>query len=194
MPRHSNKSPTLVAEAIEPLIQIIRGHKVILDSDLARIYDVPLKRLNEQVKRNNDRFPSDFMFQLTVTEAEGTRRSRSQFATLKRGYNIKYRPYAFTEHGALMAANILRSKRAVAMSVFVVRAFVRMRELLATNKALAEKLAELERKLTARLDIHEETIRHILDEIKKLIEPGPLPPLEQGPRRQIGFHVKDMKR
>ena len=193
MLERSSQSLT-TAENIDPLIRVIRGQKVILDSDLARIYDAPVKRLNEQIKRNRDRFPTDFMFQLTVTEAESVRRSRSQFATLKRGHNIKYRPYAFTEHGALMAAHVLRSKRAVAMSVFVVRAFVRMRELLATNKVLAEKLVELERKLAARLDVHEEAIQHILDEIKKLIEPGPLSSPAHGPPRQMGFHVKDLKR
>jgi phage regulator Rha-like protein len=112
--------------------------------------------------------------------------SRSQIVILKRGQNLKYRPYAFTEHGAIMVANVLRSPRAVQMSVFVVRAFVKMREMLGQNKELAAKLAELERTLTARLDDHEHAIVHILDEIKKLMAPPPEPK-----RREIGFHVRD---
>ena len=126
------KSNTAVqcATDIESLIRTIRGQKVILDADLAFIYGVPTKRLNEQVRRNRNRFPADFLFRMTREEAEAVLRSRSQIATLKRGHNIKYQPYAFTEQGAIMAANILNSPRAVRMSVYVVRAFVRMRELL----------------------------------------------------------------
>ena len=172
---------------VEELIRVIRNQRVILDADLARVYGVRTKRFNEAVKRNADRFPLDFMFRLTLEEAETFRRSRSQFATLKRGHNIKYLPCAFTEHGAIMAATILNSPRAVQMSVFVVRAFVKMREVLAQNKELAVKLAELERRLTRRLDDHEEAITHILDEIKKLMEP--LPESEPA-RREIGFHVR----
>ena len=112
--------------------------------------------------------------------------SRSQIVTLKRGQNLKYRPYVFTEHGAIMAANVLNSPRAVQMSVFVVRAVVKMREALSQNKDLAAKLAELERTLTARLDDHEQAIVHILSEIKKLMSPPPEPK-----RREIGFHVRD---
>ena len=130
--------------------------------DLARIYSVITKRLNEQVKRNADRFPDDFAFQLTKEETANLRsqittssskglnvskNSRSQFATLKRGENIKYPPHAFTEHGAIMAANVLNSKQAVRMGVFVVRAFVKLREVLATHKELADKLTELEFKV-----------------------------------------------
>jgi phage regulator Rha-like protein len=175
--------PNVEIVAVEELIRLARGQRVILDSDLARIYGVSTKRLNEAVKRNSDRFPLDFMFRLTTDEAELYRRSRSQIATLKRGQNIKYLPYAFNEHGAIMAANILNSRRAVQMSVFVVRAFVKMREVLAQNKELAAKLTELERKLTDRLKDHEKAIVHILDEIKKLME---LPP-EPEQKRQIGF-------
>lgn len=171
---------------VAELIQVIRGQRVILDADLARVYGVPTKRLNEAVKRNVDRFPLDFMFRLKVNEVALFRRSRPQFATLKRGQNIKYLPYAFTEHGAIMAATVLNSPRAVKMSVFVVRAFVKMREMLAQNKELSAKLADLERTLTGRLDNHEKVILHILEEIKKLMEPPPEPK-----RREIGFHVRD---
>ena len=138
---------------IETLILNLRGQKVILDSDLAELYDVPTKRLNEQVKRNADRFPEDFLFQLTGEEAEEMRRSRSQFATLKQGQNIKYLPFAFTEHGAIMAATILNSPEAVAMSVFVVRAFLQMREQLAANAAILKRLAEIDKTLLTRLGV-----------------------------------------
>src|ERR1700736_328073 len=118
-----------VVRPVESRILILRGHKVILDSDLAELYGVPVKRLNEQVKRNVERFPADFMFQLSAREHDHL---RSQFATSKQARGgRRYPPYAFTEHGAIMAATVLNSKRAVEMSVFVVRAFVRLRELLA---------------------------------------------------------------
>jgi hypothetical protein len=113
---------------------------------------------------------------------------RSQIATASKR-NIRYRPWAFTEHGAIMAASVLNSPRAVQMSVFVVRAFVKMREVLTQNGRLAEKLAELEQRLTGRLDVHEKAIVHILDEIKKLMEPLPSQP--EPKRREIGFHVHD---
>ncbi len=131
-------------DSIESLIHTIRGQKVILADDLARLYGVPTKRLNEQVKRNRGRFPDDFMLQLSHEEAEALLRSRSQIATLKRGGNIKYRPFAFTENGAVMSANILNSPQAVRMSVFVVRAFVKMRELLTGTRELAAELRKLE--------------------------------------------------
>jgi hypothetical protein len=145
-----NKHVSFGIDDIGPLIRTIRGQKVILDADLARIYGAPTKRLNEQVRRNIKRFPPDFMFRLTADEADSL---RSQIATLKsgRGKHPKYLPYAFTENGAIMAANVLNSPEAVRMSVFVVRAFVKMRELLGGTKELARKLADLERKLTSRL-------------------------------------------
>ena len=139
-------------------ISFIRGQRVILDTDLAQIYGVSVKRLNEQVKRNRQRFPNDFCFQLTLGEAETL---RSQIATSKRG-GRRYLPYAFTEHGAIMAANILNSSRAIQMSVFVVRAFVKMRALLSNDKGLAEELKKLESKLTGRLDAHEIAIVDVL--------------------------------
>jgi hypothetical protein len=153
-------------EHIGRSLLVVRGQRVILDRELALIYGTTTKRLNEQVKRNHDRFPTDFMFQLTTEEA---RRSRSQFATLNdaRGQNIKYRPYAFTEHGAIQAANVLNSPRAIAMGVYVVRAFIQFRELLTSNSALAQKLNELEQKL----DNHDDAIAAILAAIRELMQP-----------------------
>ena len=132
-------------ERIERSILFIRGHKVMLDADLAFLYGVTTKRLNEQVRRNSQRFPTDFMFQLTAEEAESL---RSHFATLKagRGKHRKYLPYAFTEHGAVMLASILNSPTAVAASVEIVRVFVRLREMLVAHKDLARRLDELEQK------------------------------------------------
>jgi len=174
------------SEEISPRIRTIRGQKVILDSDLARIYGVPTKRLNEQVRRNAKRFPADFMFHLSKAEAESLTPMRSQFATAYKR-NVRFLPYAFTENGAIMAANVLNSPEAVRMSVFVVRAFVRMRELLGGTKELARQLAELERKLTARIDGHETAIIEVLRRVMDVLDPGPPPP--EPPRRQIGFHV-----
>src|SRR3979411_3413218 len=139
------KSEMAVVRPVESRILILRGHKVILDSDLAELYGVPAKRLNEQVKRNAERFPADFMFQLSAREHGFL---RSQIATSKKGRGgRRYPPYAFTEHGAIMAATVLNSSRAVQMSVFVVRAFVRLREMLAANKSLAAKIDELENQI-----------------------------------------------
>jgi hypothetical protein len=132
-------------ERIESRILLIRGHKVMLDSDLAELYGVTTKRLNEQVKRNRQRFPADFMFQLTSDEATNL---RSRIATSKQGRGgRRYRPYAFTEHGAIMAASVLNSYRAIEVSIYVVRAFVKLREMLRTHKELARKLAELEKRI-----------------------------------------------
>jgi ORF6N domain len=177
---------SLEMEPVESLIHIIRGQRVILDADLARVYGVPTKRLNEAVKRTLERFPSDFAFLLKPQEVASL---RSQIATSKGRGGRRYIPRAFTEYGAIMAANVLNSPRAVQMSVFVVRAFVKMREVLTQNRHLAGKLAELERRLTGRLDVHEKAIVHIFDEIKKLMEP--LPPQPEPKRREIGFHVRD---
>jgi len=133
-----------------PSVRIVhvRGLRVLLDSQLAELYGVPTKRLNEQVRRNIDRFPADFLLELSDQEVAA---SRSQIATLNkgRGHNLKYRPMAFTEHGAIMAATILNSPRAVQMSVYVVRAFVKLREVLASNSALAKRLDSLERSVAA---------------------------------------------
>src|SRR5262245_55053876 len=171
---------------IESIIVTIRGEKVILDVDLARIYGVSVSRLKEQVKRNKDRFPDDFLFRLTKQEWESIQRLRSQNAIVKkgRGSHRKYLPIVFSEHGAIMAANVLNSPRAVQMSVFVIRAFIRMRGMLADNKELARRLAELEKALKKRLDVHETAIVGILQRIMDLIDPPALPEPKKKP---IGF-------
>jgi len=152
-------------ERIESRILLIRGHKVMLDSDLAELYGVTTKRLNEQVKRNRQRFPADFMFQLTSDEATNL---RSRIATSKQGRGgRRYRPYAFTEHGAIMAASVLNSHRAIEVSIYVVRAFVKLREMLRTHKELARKLAELEK----RIEGHDEEIIVLFEAIRQLMEP-----------------------
>jgi hypothetical protein len=176
-----------LTQPVESVIRLIRGHRVILDADLARIYGVPTKRLNEAVKRNQHRFPPDFMFQLTQDETDDLLRSRSQSATLKRGHNIKYLPCAFTEHGAVQAANVLNSEQAVQMGVFVVRAFVKMRETLAAHRDLAGKLDEFERSLTARLAKDEKVLEYVLSELHKLMNPP------EPPRKQIGFQVRERR-
>jgi hypothetical protein len=167
-------------EPIEAVIVTIRGQRAILATNLARIYGVETRILNQAVKRNLEKFPEDFVFQLTLAEAERVQRSRSQIVILKRGSNIKYLPYAFTEHGAIMAATVLNSPRAVQMSVFVVRAFVRMRRALAGTHARARKLAELEQRLAG----HDESIRALLEAVRQLM----LPPARE--RRAIGFKVE----
>ena len=171
-------------DTVESRILTIRGQKVILDSDLAAIYGVTAKRLNEQIKRNLKRFPSDFLFRLTREEFVNL---RSQFATSSSGYGgRRFLPYAFTENGAVMATNVLNSPQAVRMSVFVVRAFVRMRELLSGSKELAVELKKLEAKLTTRLDVHETAIVDVLRRIMELLDPPPAPPV---PQKSLGFHT-----
>ena len=174
-------------EIIAPVIRTIRGQKVILDSDLARIYGVTTKRLNEQVKRNAKRFPSDFIFQLTADEAENL---KSQIATSSSHGGKRKLPYAFTENGAVMAANVLNSPAAVRMSVFVVRAFVKMRDLLGGTKELAKQLADLEKKLTALLDGHEVAIIEVLRRVMDILDPPPPPPEPEQPKRRLGFYVE----
>ncbi len=182
----SKKVPATL-ENISSLIRTIRGQKVILDTDLARIFGVPTFRFNEAVKRNRQRFPDDFLFQLTADEFQSL---TSQIAMLKkgRGQHRKFLPYAFTEKGAVMAANVLNSPDAIRMSIFVVRAFIEMRELLGGTKELAKQLAALEKKLTARLDGHEVAIIEVLRRVMDVLDPPPPPP--EPPRRQIGFHVQ----
>ena len=167
-------------EHITQSILVLRGQRIILDRELAAIYGVSTGRLNEAIKRNAARFPEDFMFQLTREEAE---LSRSQIAILNsgRGGNIKYLPYAFTEHGAIQAANVLNSPRAVEMGVYVVRAFVKLRELLASNKELARRFDELEARLEKKLAPHDEAIATILSSIRQLMNP------QTPKRRGIGF-------
>jgi hypothetical protein len=152
--------PIVTAESLERKIYLIRGLKVMIDNDLAALYEVTTKRLNEQVRRNEDRFPEDFMFQLSLDEYEFL---RSHFATLKqgRGQHRKYLPYGFTEHGALMAASVLNTPRAVEVSIYVVRTFVKLREMIASHKDLARKLNELEKKYDGQFQIVFEAIRQL---------------------------------
>lgn len=178
------------------MIGELRGVRVMLDRDLARVYGVTTKVFNQAVKRNLARFPKDFMFRLS--EAETVRGSRSQTVTASSARfpmrsqivtaskrNIRHRPYAFTEHGALQAANILNSVRAVQMSVFVIRAFIKMRETLLGTRELAKKLAALEKQLTGRLDTHEVAIVQVLQELMVVLNPPSPPPAP--PRQKIGF-------
>jgi phage regulator Rha-like protein len=197
MPKPSNK---LTTDQLGQLIYEVRGERVMLDSDLASIYGVETKALNRAVKRNRDRFPRDFVFQLSEDEwknlryqigtSSSDRKDRSlryQIGTLNtgRGRHRKYLPYVFTEHGAIMAANVLNSARAVQMSVFVVRAFLKMRALLGDKRDLAQKLAALEKELKKRLDVHEAIIVTILQRVMDIIDPPALPPPPAKPR--IGF-------
>jgi hypothetical protein len=175
---------SLSTQHIVPLIHTIRGQRVIFAADLAKLYGVVTGRLNEQVKRNLERFPADFMFQLTADEMDAYERSRSQFAILKKGHNIKYRPYVFTEHGAIMAANVLNSPQAVAMSVYVVRAFVQQREVLAANETILKRLAEIDKTLLQ----HNAALRDIYQKLLPLLQPPPDPP-----RPKIGFREPKAK-
>jgi hypothetical protein len=159
----------ILVDQIEPRIRQVRDQKVILDKDLAELYGVATKRLNEQVRRNIARFPDDFVFQLTADEAESL---RSQNATSKRGRGgQRYKPFAFTEHGAIMAASVLSTPRAIEVSVFVVRAFVRPRQMVATHQQLAKKLAELEQKVVG----HDEALRTLVAAIRDLMAPPARP-------------------
>ena len=156
-------------ERIEGAILEIRGQRVVLSRDLAAMYGVSTKALNQTVKRNLERFPKDFAFQLTDSEWMAL---RSQFVTLKRGQHVKYLPFAFTEHGAVMAATLFKTKRAVEVSVFVVRAFIQMRRMLTDQRQFALKLAEIESRLAA----HDQSIKTVFDAIRQLMEkPGPKP-------------------
>jgi hypothetical protein len=172
----AKRSAPVPVHDITRAILVLRGQRVLLDAELAGLYGVTTKRLNEQVKRNAARFPEDFMFRLTRAETEAL--NRSQIATGSQKHrDPRFPPYGFTEHGAIMTATILNSPRAVEMSLYVVRAFVRLRELLASNTALARKLNELEGKLKN----HDEAIAAILSAIRELMNP-PAPK-----RRGIGF-------
>jgi hypothetical protein len=162
------------AVSIALRILILRRQRVILDTTLAELYGVPVKRLNEQTKRNRRRFPADFMFQLTPRENKSL---RSQFATSKGRGGRRSLAYAFTEHGAIMAATVLNSEQAVEMSVFVVRAFVRLREMLTADRELAARIEELE----AHLETHDGTIQKIIAVIKQLMKPP------RRRRNKIGF-------
>ena len=183
-------------ELLEPLIFVIQGRRVVLDADLARMYGVTTKAFNQAFKRNQHRFPSDFAFQVTAADLENLRSqivtsslqtpdspgdSRSQRASSHGGR--RYFPWAFTEHGALMAANILRSERAVQMSVFVVRAFIRLREHVAANTTVMARLAEIDNTLLQ----HDAALRDLYRKLLPLLQPPADPP-----KRRIGFHRDDM--
>lgn len=161
---------------LESLIITVRGHKVLMDLDLAEIYGVPTKRLNEQVKRNVDRFPEDFVFQLNAKEKAEVVANCDHLVRLKFSHQL---PYAFTEHGAIMAAMVLNSPEAVAMSVFVVRAFMQMREQLAANAAILKRLAEIDKTLLE----HDSALRSVWTKLQPLLAPPPEPP-----KRRIGFN------
>jgi hypothetical protein len=165
--------------ALEPHIFTIRQQRVLLDADLARVYGTTTKVLNQAVKRNRGRFPPDFAFRLTAEE-DAALRNRSQIVTGSHKHrDPRVQPWVYTEHGALMAANVLRSRRAVQMSVYVVRAFVRLRERLAANHAILKRLAEIDRALLE----HDAAIRDVYRKLIPLLQPEPEPP-----RRPIGFH------
>jgi len=171
-----DKKLMLPIERIEKTILLIRGQKVILDADLAKLYGVTTGNLNKAVNRNLDRFPDDFMFQLTPDEYNSL---RFQFGTLKRGEHSKYLPYAFTEQGVAMLSSVLRSKRAVQVNIEIMRAFVRLRKMLASNVALARKLAALEKK-------YDEQFKVVFDAIRALMTPK-----SDRSRKKIGFQVKE---
>ena len=185
-------SKIIIVEHIERKIYFIRGTKVMLSHDLAELYQVKTKVLLQAVKRNKERFPDDFMFQLTWDELEilkpqnptagySRRVLRSQIVTLKQGRNIKYLPYAFTEQGVAMLSSVLRSKRAIAVNIVIMRTFAKLREVLLAHKELNKKLADLERKVGR----HDEEILAILEAIRQLMAP----PSEK-PKAPIGFHAR----
>ena len=152
----------ILTEHVERNILLIRGHRVMLDTDLAILYGVPTKRLNEQVRRNKKRFPSDFMFQLTPEEVE---RLRSQIATSKTGPGgRRYRPYGFTEQGVAMLSSVLHSERAIQVNIAIMRAFVQLREMIGSNKTLARRLNELEKKYDSQFRVVFEAIRELMAE------------------------------
>jgi phage regulator Rha-like protein len=167
----------LIPETIEKKILLLRGQKVMLDAHLAELYGVETKALKRAVRRNRDRFPEDFMFQLDEEENDAL---RYHFGSLKRGEHVKYLPYAFTEQGVAMLSSVLRSKRAVLVNIEIMRAFVKLRELLATHKDLARKLEELEKK-------YDKQFASVFEAIRQLM----IPP--EKPKRQIGFRVEEPK-
>ena len=173
----------IAVEVVATNILVVRGRKVMMDYDLAKMYGVATKVLNQAVKRNMERFPVDFMFQLSREETEA---SRSQIVTLKQGKNVKYLPYAFTEQGVAMLSTVLNSERAIQVNIAIMRAFVRMRDILLTNKDLAVKIEALELKYKnhdMKLSEHDAHIGAIFEAIKQLMVPAPVPE-----KPKIGFH------
>ena len=177
---------SLTTQPLEPLIHLVRNMRVMLDVDLARIYGVTTSAFNQALKRNLDRFPADFAFQLTSKEWESLivvpeTSNLSQFVTGSQKHrDPKKLPWAFTEHGALMAANILRSERATEMSVFIIRAFVKLREHTSANAAILTRLAEID----STLLMHDNNLRELYQAIIPLLQPDPVPP-----KRKIGFRT-----
>lgn len=168
-----NFTSLVPTEIIENKIYFIRGRKVMLDHDLAKLYSLPIKRLNEQVKRNLERFPADFMFQLSKEEAEVL---RSQFATSKEGRGgRRYLPYVFTQEGVAMLSSVLHSRRAIAVNIQIMRVFVRLRELMISHKDLARKVEELEKKYDAQF-------RGVFEAIRRLMRE------DEQPKAPMGFH------
>jgi hypothetical protein len=189
MPR--KKEPTqqlaLSVQLIEQRIYLIRGHKVMLDQDLAELYEVETKVLNQAVKRNLARFPEDFMFQLDKAEFDSL---RSQFVTSNKSKGgRRYLPYVFTEQGIAMLSSVLNSEKAIQVNIAIMRTFVQMRKLLVTNEELARRIDELEKNTNTRLKKHDDQIRAIFEAIKKLIK-ATIPKTTE-PTRQIGFMAKD---
>jgi hypothetical protein len=180
--KESNKSGKLPRDSIERMIVTIRGYRVMLDTDLAAVYGVEVRALNQQVKRNSNRFPDDFSFQLTPDEWDEVKRLRSQNVILKRGQHRKSRPHVFTEHGAIMAASVLNSPTASELSVFVVRAFIRLRQELLTRDELEKRLNQIEKTLL----VHDDALNDVYDKIRPLLLP-PDPPK----KKQIGFQLQE---
>lgn len=176
----NNKSSLIQPEQIQQVILLIRGQRVMLDRDLAALYGVETGNLNKAVQRNLDRFPADFMFQLSAEEAEAL---SFHFGSLKRGQHFKYLPRVFTQEGVAMLSSVLRSPRAVQVNIAIMRVFMHLRETLALHKELAQKLAELERKVEGQ----DSSIRTLFDAIRELAAPS------VRPRREIGFHVKEAR-
>jgi ORF6N domain-containing protein len=170
-------SAIVLTKRVSSKILVLRNQKVILDADLAELYGIPVRQLNQQVKRNSRRFPHDFLFKVTGAEYKNLR-SQNVISSSSHG-GRRYLPHAFTEHGAIMAASVLNSKRAIEMSVFVVRAFVRMREALLINQRVVSKLSELE----ARLDSHDAGLQELVEAIRELMNPLP------ANNRRIGFEA-----
>ena len=174
----AKKNQSVPLGQIEQSILLIRGHKVLLDRDLAALYGVTTGNLNKAVRRNLERFPADFMFQLTANEADSL---RFQIGSLKRGQHFKYSPMAFTEQGVAMLSSVLNSRRAALVNIGIMRAFVQLRETLSLHKELAHKLADLERKIVN----HDESIHTLFEAIRQLMAPPDVP------KKEMGFHMKE---
>ena len=179
MAKRQPRQIEIVPEQIDSLVHVVRGQRVMLDSDLARLYGVTTKRVNEQVARNRERFPEDFAYQLTQQEVTAL---RSQIATSKRGRGgLRYLPWVFTEHGVAMLSSVLRSPTAVRVNIEIMRAFVRLRRLMATPGELVEQLT----RLAQTVQVHDQQIQSIIKALNAMLEQP------ESPRRRIGFHVSE---